>query len=159
MKFLVVYASHPSRSTVRSIRRILGSSVDVDSVLPMVSDPIDTDERAHDMLAALRESWTPGRDELAMLQPEDAAIPAMSKDAAIALVQQREEWRELLAGFGASPPGVELEAKEHPRCVVVAVSVATGGIPPGLGFIIDKLSGRVLPRRFVDVVGDDGRLI
>jgi hypothetical protein len=48
---------------------------------------------------------------------------------------------------------------EHERCWVIMAVKSGGGIPPGMGFLVDKASGAVFPRRIADIISIDGNLI
>lgn len=159
MKFLVTYASHPSASTMRAIRRALGSQPQLGTVLPVVSMPFATDEEAEERRALLLESWVPGPEEAVLIQPELSELPRMEQAVAIALAKRHEETEQFLDEVAREHSAVKFRVKEHPRCYVVAIYVSSGGIPPGLGILVDKASGRVFPRRFVDVMDGSGEVI
>jgi hypothetical protein len=50
-----------------------------------------------------------------------------------------------------------IEVAETESCWAVLATSPAGGIPPGDAFLVDKFSGRVFPRRLVDVEQALGR--
>ena len=83
----------------------------------------------------------------------------MTSEEAITLVKSHEAWRELLHSFQVDSPEVRLHTNEHSRCWVIMACAQPTGIPPGIGFVVDKFSGKVFPRRIADIISPDGKLI
>jgi hypothetical protein len=156
MKHLLIYTEHPSSHDARCLRRVLGEDCRVDSVLPIVSEPIVSEDRLRSMLqalAALSDGST------VIVAPSEGETPKMTSEEAITLIKSHEAWRKLLHSFQVDPLDVRLEANEHPRCWVIVALAQPIGIPPGIGFIVDKFSGTVFPRRIVDIISSDGNPI
>jgi hypothetical protein len=156
MRHLLVYTDHPSSREARCLRNVLGEDCRVDSVLPIVSEPVGSEDRLRSMLealAALSERST------VIVAPSEAETPKMTSDEAITLVKSHEAWRELLYSFQVDSLEVRLDANEHSRCWVIMACAQPIGIPPGIGFVVDKFSGTVFPRRIADIISPDGRLI
>ncbi len=158
MNYIVVYAWYPSPSQTRAIQDSLGIRIDPHHcVLPIVSPPIASEEKARQQLTALLDSWRRGSKENAFIQPEVCDLPTLSDQQAITLARNRGDWKEF-AELEGETFEVHFRSKQHPRCVVVECSRSIGGIPPGVGFLIDKFSGQIFPRRYIDVV-NNGELI
>lgn len=83
----------------------------------------------------------------------------LSQDEATELIRKDPAWRELVDSFQVAEERFVIRAKEHEFCWVLAAHVPGGGIPAGIGFMVDKGSSTVLPRRLVDVLSLDGELI
>jgi hypothetical protein len=87
-----------------------------------------------------------------IVAPSEAETPRMTSGEAVNLVKSHEAWREFLHSFQVDSFEVRLYTKEHSRCWVIMARAQPTGIPPGIGFVVDKLSGTVFPRRFADII-------
>lgn len=159
MSYILLYADNPSRSDLRQLQQTLGYEVRIDSVLPALIGPLESDDRARALLAELKRSCSRSGRVAVILDAGGEPARAAKVDVARLLVESHSEWKSLLSEYPSSPSlRVRMQFKEHPRCWVVAASVEGQGLPPGLGFIVDKHTGAVMRRRLVDVVSVDGSL-
>lgn len=156
MYYLVAYVINPSGSYRRALQRVFGTEFR-ESALPVVSQPCESFDEAEAKLQEIRHATAKGWDDDAILiEPDEEKIPLVSEEAALCVVRRHEAWAEFLESFHAREEEVRIETKEHARCWVVVAVVPSGGIPPGVGFVIDKHSERIFPHRYVDVVSLDG---
>jgi hypothetical protein len=159
MKRVIVYVENPSSSQLRCIRTAIGERNVADSVLPKVSDVIDSESELEGVLKTLAELRGPPDRLAVIVVPSDPSAAAMSAAEATSALTSEASWEEFLREYQTDAQRVELRMKEHPYCWVVSACVPEGGLPPGMGFLIDKFSRTVFPRRLIDVLASEGGLI
>jgi len=161
MKQVVIYSEHPSPSQERVLRRALGPNFVWKSVLPLVSELICSEHELKAKLDILKGlgDLSAQMTTLTLVQPSDEEVPAIPEEEVILALKRSPEWSAFLQQFGTTADTVEFSAKEHSRCWVVAASVLGGGMPPGMGFLVDKFSMSIVPRRFVDVFSPNGEIL
>jgi hypothetical protein len=76
----------------------------------------------------------------------------MTSEEAVRLVKSQDSWNAFLQSFGVEATEVKLQIYEYPRCWIATALVGDRGIPPGLGFVVDKVSRNVFVRRLADVL-------
>lgn len=161
MKYIVVYAEHPSPSQEHLLRRALGQNGVWRSVLPLSSAPFCSEQELQSALAilSLLKDSSPNNQTLVFLQPSEREVPATFEGDVIGALRRSQEWEAFIREFEADRGTVKIRLRQHPRCWVVSASVPDGGMPPGLGFLIDAFTMTVIPRRFADVLTPEGELI
>lgn len=134
-----------SRASLGEFHRLMGTAVDP-GPLPQLSVamPRELAERA---VAQLEGLGVAGRNEGFIVQPsEDAKLPANMEDVHAGL---RAYWvREQIQ---APIEGAKLAVRSFERCFAVTVEIPGWGIPPGIGAVVDKYTGRWFSRRYIDV--------
>ena len=121
------------------------------SVLPVVSPPFASPGEAEAALQDIRRTLG-GRERDVIVQPGEGEISPMSEKAALQLLRDDPAWARFLEDFGTAESETHLRAKEFSRCWIVLAVVRGAQIPPGEAFIVDKYSGCVFSRRYVDAV-------
>jgi hypothetical protein len=154
MHFLVAYVVHPSGSQRRLLQGVFGDDFR-GSFLPVTSRQFESHIEAQAKLQELRAAMR-GPDEDVLIQPGDDELPSMSEESALGLLKRHDAWGELLENFHSSEGKTRIKSKEHPRCWVLVVTIPGAQIPPGEAFLVDKHSGHVFPRRYVDAISSDG---
>jgi hypothetical protein len=155
MKHILVYVEHASSCEDDHLKKILGMRLQIDSVLPIVSDPIGDERRVQSILVDLSHLRAASAGRMSIIvAPRESEIPGMTKEAAVGMLKSQDAWRDFLQSFEVDAVDVKFCLKEHRWCWVGAAFVSGGGIPPGIGFVIDKCSGSVFLRRFADVHSD-----
>lgn len=155
MYYLVAYVLSPSGSYRRALQRVFGAEFR-ESALPVISRPCESFDEAEAKLQEIRHATAIQDDHSILIEPDEENIPAVSEEAALCLLRRHEAWAEFLESFHTREEEVRIQTKEHARCWVVVAVVPSGGIPPGVGFVIDKHFERVFPHRYIDVVSFDG---
>jgi hypothetical protein len=154
MKRILVYIKNPSSADIRRLRALFGEQLEISS-LPIVSGPIDTDlelQSIQDQLSRLSSSSSLG----VIIVPEE--LSPMTSEEAIRVIKSNDAWKEFLESFGVSSRQIGFQVSDHARYWIVAAIRAGGGIPPGIGFLVDKFSQRVFSRRLVDLYDHNGKL-
>lgn len=158
MKQIIVYTFHPSPADVRLLRQALGENHNWDSVLPLASALMDNDAEMERLIEMLRP-LTASQHMAVFKQPPIEEIQPLTRAEAIDLIISSELWESFLRDFGVEASEIDFHTSEHPRCWIVAAAIKGGGIPPGVGFIVDKHSRRILSRRYIDLFSPEGPLL
>src|SRR4051794_1369915 len=66
------------------------------------------------------------------------------------------EWVEFRDSANIPAPMIKFAVKEYAECWLALVYDSRRGLPPGVGFVVDKQSRQVFARRFVDVLATPG---
>jgi hypothetical protein len=88
--------------------------------------------------------------------PEE--LSSMTSEDAIRVIKSHDSWKEFEESFEVSCRQIRFQVSDHARFWIVAAIHADGGIPPGIGFLVDKFSQRVFSRRLVDLYDHNGEL-
>jgi hypothetical protein len=143
-QYLVVYTHYPQRYHLRLLRKVLGEEVSsLDLVMPLV-----VPFTGHPTIS-LTIAYFPDNFDV-IVQPSEDEIPPMPLAEALQLARADEAWVHMLRAWNVEEL-YSLSTREFPRFWLLLPQAASEGIPPGLGFIVDKWSRRVLSRRFIDV--------
>lgn len=147
MKVLVAYIDDAYSPTVRELKRVLGSDFEP-APLPYVSEPIHSEMELKRRLRHLSEI-----EEGSNVVVQDSVHHIeMSDRRAMECVKRDHEWSEFLGDWATTEDLVSLQARGQERCWVVLAELTTGGMPPGVIFLVDKATERVFARRYVDLV-------
>ena len=134
----------------RRLREVVSGNGSWESMLPRIH-PLPSAEALQALLPvvqALIDDYPEGVAAF-FVQPMDDAGMALSFDDMVAAVHATSRWEEFIHSVESAK--VHFYSREYPRCWIVAAQLEPGFIGSGIGFIVDKHSRTVLPRRYVDV--------
>lgn len=153
MKHAVIYLGSGFPSQMRILREALGYTPEWSPVMPIVSRPI-ADEQELSRILELLDRLTQGShwDPQIMAQPDENSVPRLTFEAAMVSVRANEALHDFLLERSLDEKDLLVRAADKPRCWLIAVHSPEGGIPPGLGFVVDKHSSIAMSRRWIDVV-------
>jgi hypothetical protein len=86
------------------------------------------------------------------------ALSSMTSEDAIRAIKSHGSWRKFQESFEVSGRKVGFQVSNHEKYRIVAAILEGGGIPSGIGFLVDEFSQRVFSRRLVDLHDHNGEL-
>jgi hypothetical protein len=147
-EMVVAYFPALTARTEVALRPIVGRRIE-ESPYPIVVGTFDSGD---ELETTLRQLQNLRLDEYLVVRSEDSPATDLDRDAAIERVKTSEHWEAFLEDFQSTEAEVSLSIREHPFCWIVLAEVKGAGIPPGIGYLVDKQTGRVFPRRFIDIM-------
>ena len=146
MKVIVAYIEEASSQTVRRLRAALGEDYDP-GPLPYVSSPLESAEATRRCQMAM--GVLPECPEDSYIAVQDAELRAnVSEDAAWQSVLRAPTWNEFLDDWNTVEGEVARTSAERERYWVFFTAVKGCRMPPGLVFLVDKVSMNVFVRQY-----------
>lgn len=136
-------------SDARLIERVLGVRPVSGDILPLCSPELSSQEAAAEVRAGLAAARFPG--DLYVVETAQASHEGCEEAEALRAAREHEEAKELVERLGAEARPVFWSVHELPWCWGVIVR-SDQGIPPGIGFLVDRTTRQVIPHRLIDVL-------
>lgn len=157
MKRIIVYAIHPLRAhDVHRLKALIGPDFDPAPGVPFRRELNDDD--ANELRRSVEGLRLPsGAIEMVVVEPGDSG--GVDRDAARSMISTHPKWQEFLAAAGGSAGSWDVLLREHEDYWLGVARFDRTGIPPGIGFVIDKRTGLIFPTRYIDVTDLNGNLL
>jgi hypothetical protein len=148
MKTLVAYFPPLTGRTEVALRPIIGRRIE-ESPYPITLGTFESDEEFEKTLHNLQAI---GLGEYLVVRSDDSRGTDLDRDSAVERVKNSEDWKAFLEDFQCTESDVLLSVRDHPFCWIVLAEVKGAAIPPGTGYLVDKQTGSIFPRRYIDIM-------
>lgn len=136
-------------SDARLIERVLGVRPVTGDILPLCSPELSSQEAAAEVRAALAAARFPG--DLHVVETAQHSDEGCERQEALRAAREHEEAKQWVKEHQAEDRPVSWSVHALPWCWAVIVR-SDQGIPPGIGFLVDRTTRQVIPHRLVDVL-------
>lgn len=149
MTRVLVYLDNPPASDVRLVERVLCARRAADRISPLCSSVLESPDSVAAVRSELATVRFPG--SLCIVETPLRSDEGCDQQEALRAAMAHEEAKRFLAEGPRDGQRPIWTATALPWCWAVSVRFEEG-IPPGIGFLVDRTTRQVMPHRWIDVM-------